>query len=307
MATFFVLILVVSLISLPIGVIRPAVFRRLGIATAGRAAIIFGGAFIVSLVMLVSTAPNTPEFVAGAPTATPSYSPAAQSSGSLDTMPRTQSTPTQTPKQTSVATLYAVTKVVDGDTLAVNIDGITETIRLIGADTPETVDPRKPVQCYGIEASNKAKATLHGGKRVRLESDPTQGDRDKYDRLLRYVYLEDGILFNKMMISEGYAHEYTYNIPYKYQEEFNKAEDDARIAKRGLWADNACVATTITPIATTPPPSGSYSVPACVSSDCNCGDFSTHAYAQWFHDNYDPSDTHRLDADHDGIVCETLP
>lgn len=135
---------------------------------------------------------------------------------------------------------YPVTKVTDGDTIKVNIDGTIETIRMIGLDTPETVDPRKPVQCFGIEASNKAKELL-SGKKVRLESDPTQGNRGKYGRLLRYVWLEDGTLYNKKMISDGYASEYTYNTPYKYQVEFKQAETEARNAKRGLWADDACL------------------------------------------------------------------
>lgn len=129
---------------------------------------------------------------------------------------------------------------------------------MIGMDTPETVDPRKPVQCFGVEASNKAKALLTG-KKVRLEADATQGERDKYSRLLRYAYLEDGAFFNKLMISEGYAHEYTYNTPYKYQAQFKQAETEARNAKRGLWADDACPATsqsTSTTTTSTPPATG---------------------------------------------------
>ena len=136
------------------------------------------------------------------------------------------------------AQMYQVVSVTDGDTLKVDINGTTETLRLIGIDTPETVDPRKPVQCFGEEASRKAKETLTG-KKVSLEADPTQGERDKYQRLLRYVYLEDGTSFNRWMINEGYAHEYTYQSnPYKYQTEFKDAEKSARENKRGLWSDN---------------------------------------------------------------------
>lgn len=107
------------------------------------------------------------------------------------------------------------------------MDGTRETIRLIGIDTPETVDPRKPVQCFGGEASNKAKELL-SGKKVRIEKDSTQGDRDKYGRLLTYIYREDGLFFNKYMIEQGYAYEYTYDTPYKYQAEFKEAEKYAR-------------------------------------------------------------------------------
>lgn len=134
---------------------------------------------------------------------------------------------------------YLVEKVVDGDTIKVRIDDELKTIRLIGLDTPEVVDPRKIVECFGQEASNRAKDILNG-KQIRLESDASQGDQDKYNRLLRYVFLEDGTLFNKMMIAEGYGHEYTYNIPYSYQLEFQEAERQARENKLGLWSDNAC-------------------------------------------------------------------
>lgn len=87
--------------------------------------------------------------------------------------------------------LYSVASVVDGDTVKINLNGTTETLRLIGMDTPETVDPRKPVQCFGIEASNKAKELLNGRK-VRTEKDPTQSERDIYGRLLVYIYRDDG-------------------------------------------------------------------------------------------------------------------
>ncbi len=139
-----------------------------------------------------------------------------------------------------VQNLYPVDKVVDGDTIKVDIEGKVETLRLIGLDTPEIVDPRKPVQCYGYEASKKAKEILTEQKIV-LEADETQGDRDKYGRLLRYVFLENGENFNKMMISEGYGHQYTYNKPYKYLEEFKLAEQTARDKKKGLWGDGVCV------------------------------------------------------------------
>ena len=140
---------------------------------------------------------------------------------------------------------YEVVRVVDGDTIIVDIGGKNTTIRLIGLDTPETVDPRKPVQCFGREASAKAKQILSGSS-VRLETDSSQDTYDKYGRTLAYVYFganskPEGILVNEYMIVEGYGHEYTYHLPYKYQSEFKAAEKGAREAKRGLWADDACV------------------------------------------------------------------
>ena len=134
---------------------------------------------------------------------------------------------------------YEVVEVVDGDTLDVETPGKIERLRLIGIDTPETVDPRKEVQCFGKEASNKAKELL-SGQFVTLESDESQGERDKYKRLLRYVFLPDGTNFNLYMIAEGYAHEYTYDEPYKYQPEFKQAEIDARNNNKGLWSPDTC-------------------------------------------------------------------
>jgi len=145
----------------------------------------------------------------------------------------------QAKNQTSSAKeTVQVLRVIDGDTIEVSLKNKKETIRLIGIDAPETVDPRKPVQCFGKEASDKASVLLTG-KTIILEPDSTQGERDKYGRLLRYVFL-DGLNFNKLMISKGFAHEYTYqNNPYKYMEEFKNAEKKAREGKIGLWSENS--------------------------------------------------------------------
>lgn len=132
-----------------------------------------------------------------------------------------------------------VSRVIDGDTIVVDIGGVPEKVRLIGVDTPETVDPRKPVQCFGKEASAFTKSLLLNTS-VKLESDASQGERDKYGRVLRYVFLEDGTLVNKKIISEGYGHEYTYRLPYQYQKEFKTAERSARESGKGLWAQGVC-------------------------------------------------------------------
>ncbi len=154
----------------------------------------------------------------------------------------------QTPLPPLPKDTYPVVKVVDGDTVAVLMNGKPVTLRLIGLDTPETVDPRKPVQCFGKAASDKAKELLTG-KTVRLEFDASQGTLDKYGRTLAYVYLPDGTLFNEYMIFTGYAHEYTYNLPYKYQDRFKAAEKKAREEKKGLWADDTCAGDTKKPAA----------------------------------------------------------
>jgi micrococcal nuclease len=160
----------------------------------------------------------------------------------------TKSIPVSTPTNSKA---YDVIKVVDGDTIDVSINGKIERLRLIGINTPETVDPRKAVECFGVEASDKAKTVLTG-KKVLLEGDATQGERDKYDRLLRYVFLEDGTNFNLLMIKEGYAYEYTYDTPYKYQTQFKQAQKEAEIAKAGLWGAKCDdpITAVITPVTT---------------------------------------------------------
>lgn len=210
---------------------------------------------------------------------------------------------TSSPTLTMQSNLYNVSSVIDGDTIQVVIDNKKETIRLIGIDSPETVDPRRPVQCFGKEASAKAKSLL-SGKSVRLESDPTQGERDKYQRLLRYVFLENRTNFNKLMISEGYAHEYTYNIPYKYQSEFKQAQKEAEENKRGLWADDACLISVPQPSAQA---SGTISPATTGGFTCagktTCGQMTSCAEAQFYLNSCGVS---RLDGDKDGVPCESL-
>lgn len=142
-------------------------------------------------------------------------------------------------KESVIKTFYEVSRVIDGDTLEIKINDRKESVRLIGINTPETVDPRKSVECFGKEASDKMKE-LASGNLVYLEYDDTQGLRDKYNRLLAYVYLEDDEMLNRKMIAEGYAHEYTYNLPYKYQKEFRELQNFARTQERGLWSPNSC-------------------------------------------------------------------
>lgn len=136
-------------------------------------------------------------------------------------------------------TLYPVVRVIDGDTIVINKDGVNESVRLIGIDTPETVHSTKPIQCFGIEASKKTKEWLEGAQ-VELIVDEGEGERDKYRRLLGYIYREDGMFINLELIKQGFAYEYTYEEPYRYQAEFIAAETFAIGEKRGLWADNVC-------------------------------------------------------------------
>jgi micrococcal nuclease len=130
-------------------------------------------------------------------------------------------------------------RAVDGDTIIINMEGKNESVRLLGINTPESVDPRRPVECFGKEASTRMEEIAEG-KKVRLEYDESQGYRDAYDRLLAYVYLEDEQMINRKMIMEGYAYEYTYLTPYLFQKEFRDAQKFAKSQNRGLWNESAC-------------------------------------------------------------------
>lgn len=131
--------------------------------------------------------------------------------------------------------LYQVTRFVDGDTIAVDMNGKTETIRMIGIDTPETHKPNAPVQCYGPAASAYVK-NLVGSSKVRLEADPKSTNRDRYERLLRYVYLPDGRLIAQESIKNGYGFAYT-QFPFTKSELFITSQEEARTQGRGLWSN----------------------------------------------------------------------
>lgn len=122
-----------------------------------------------------------------------------------------------------------VIKVIDGDTIELE-NG--QRVRYIGIDTPETVDPRKPVQCFGMEASGKNKELVES-KTIRLEKDVSE--TDKYGRLLRYVYV-GSIFVNDYLIKEGFAHASSYPPDIKYQNQFRESEIQAQSQNIGLWS-----------------------------------------------------------------------
>lgn len=129
--------------------------------------------------------------------------------------------------------LYNVIEVTDGDTIQVDINNKIESVRFIGVDTPEIMHPTKPKECYGEEASRET-ANLLSNKSVYLIPDPQNSDRDKYGRLLRYVFLSDGTFINAKLISEGFAFNYIYE-PFQFMKEFDRLEKQAKSAKIGLW------------------------------------------------------------------------
>jgi len=210
--------------------------------------------------------------------------------------------PTITPTPTIKSDLVLVTKVIDGDTIMVKINDKEEAVRLIGIDTPETVDPRKTVQCFGKEASEKMKELLEN-KMIKLEADTTQNDRDKYNRLLRYVYLEDGTFINKKLIEEGFGFEYTYQIPYKFQMEFKVAQKMAEEKKIGLWADGVCPTPTVAKISTTPTMTVQNNFGFVCDCNKSCTKISSCDEAYFQLNNCGCS---VRDNDGDGVPCESL-
>lgn len=134
-------------------------------------------------------------------------------------------------KTSSSNNFHYCSYVIDGDTIIVIINGKKEKVRLIGVDTPETDGPYTKEEPFGKEASAFTKKITEG-KRVSLEYDWQR--RDKYGRLLAYVYLEDGTFLNAEIIRQGYGTAFN-KFKYKYRDSFKRYEREARENKRGLW------------------------------------------------------------------------
>lgn len=171
---------------------------------------------------------------------------AADPSPAGSTRPSAERTAATATARATVApglTEAVVTRVVDGDTIEVQIAGATYTVRYIGVDTPETVHPSRPVECFGPEASAFNKR-LVGDRTVGLEKDVSEADQ--FGRLLRYVYV-DGEMVNATLVREGYAQVSTVPPDVKHQNLFLALQRQAREAGRGLWGD-VCASPTPAPI-----------------------------------------------------------
>ena len=164
----------------------------------------------------------------------------------VDLMAQAPATLEQEPPGYEEAT---VDRVVDGDTVTVVITGRVDgpgagmarvgeeyRLRLIGIDTPESVKPNSPVECFGKEASAAATALLEGVD-VKLVKDVEEADQ--YDRLLRYVYIESEMA-NARLVANGYATAYTYPPNVRWSETFVQLEREARESGRGLWSPDTC-------------------------------------------------------------------
>lgn len=323
----FLLILLISIIGLIIGLIKPTMVKM---TSRKSSSIIFGIAIIVSFIFLTITIPPvTKSSSTLEKKSSQEQSSSLNSTGTgkeenieiadseiidntatqqtvVDLKENTSTEPINQNSSTSNKIFYSVVKVVDGDTIDVSINGETKRLRLIGINTPETVDPRTAVQCFGKEASDKAKELLTG-KKVSLEADSTQGELDKYSRLLRYVFLEDGTNFNLYMIREGYAYEYTYSTPYKYQTEFKAAQVYAKANNKGLWSPNACNGELTAVMQSQTQSSSTSATTQTAFGACGtkktCTQMTSCEEAKYF---LNMCGVTKLDGDSDGTPCEAL-
>ena len=196
-----------------------------------------------------------------------------------------------------IESLVKVTRVVDGDTI--EIEG-GKRVRLIGMDTPE-INKTGETGCFGREAADYA-IKLLTGQMIKMEKDISEVDR--YNRLLRYVYVGDTMI-NDKLVRDGYARVYTYPPDVKYKDKFLESEKYARENNLGLWSK---CGSSLVPTSSQSPDGNQGSI-NCSSNSYNCGDFKTQAEAQNVFETCGgiPNDIHKLDRDGDGRVCETLP
>ncbi|GAA0509152.1 micrococcal nuclease [Halorubrum aquaticum] len=208
-----------------------------------------------------------------------------------------------------------VTRVIDGDTIEVEFsNGETETVRLLGVDTPETsLDRVSPGEFEGIPDTTAGRYHLYewgteatryatdelASEEIRIEVDEEADRRGGFGRLLAYVYV-DGENFNERLLTNGYAR--VYDSSFSMREEFDALERDAREGSVGLWDFDESDEVEPTPTETDgvevppPPPDGDY----------DCSTFDTQAQAQAVLEGTS-GDPHGLDGDGDGVACESLP
>lgn len=250
------------------------------------------------------------------------HEPEEPESPKTETVSKQQATPTPKTKSNPYQT-GTVTKVIDGDTVEVQIGEKVEKVRMLLIDTPETVHPNQPVQPYGKEASDFTQKLLLN-KEVKLEKD--QEDKDKYGRLLRYIYVEDQSV-QELLLTEGLARVAVYPPNTKYEQKYRELQDQAKAKKIGIWSINGYVKDdgfdppekketvqktnqskpqTSRP-SNTQPRSRPRSTSTYTGGDKDCKDFATQREAQRFFESQRPGDPHGLDRDGDGIACESLP
>lgn len=216
-------------------------------------------------------------------------------------------------------TTAKVTRIVDGDTI--EIEG-GQKVRYIGINTPESKDPRKPVECFSAQATQK-NTELVADKIIQLEKDVS--DTDRYGRLLRYVYV-DGRMVNEILVKEGFAQASAYPPDIKYQDLFVQTQQQAQLQKLGLWGET-CLQASPTPTLvptkiprptatriptpkltlTTTSKTTAPAAPAISAYTCNCAktcpqmSSCDEAYYQ-----LNVCECKVRDGDHDGVPCESI-
>ncbi len=194
-----------------------------------------------------------------------------------------------------------VVRVVDGDTVDVSLtSGKRERVRLIGIDATERGD------CFASQASDRARS-LAMGRKVVLRGDPTQDTRDRYGRLLAYVWLPGGKDLGYQLVAGGFAKVYVYRDAFQRHSAYRTAEQGAKAATRGLWRQCETQETSPQPVAPPPPPAASaschssYSPCLPIVGDLDCADVRALGKAPV---RVVGSDPYRLDGDGDGWGCE---
>ena len=270
-----------------------------------------GALVIVGAAMSGGAGPSTT--AANEPTTSPAPSASTAPASASPSVAPASASPSVTPAAAELT--GTVTEVVDGDTIRVELPSGLETVRIIGIDTPEVVHPTQPEACYGAEATAFAKETLDG-KTVTLEVDPTQDERDRYDRLLAHVYVGD-TLYTEAAIAGGFGIHYIYERPSSHADELDAAAATAKAERHGIWAHcdgrvdlPATISTPapdVTPAATTKPNPEPTQDAACHPSyepcvpdaghDLDCSDIG-------FRVQVIGRDEYRLDGNKDGWGCE---
>lgn len=246
-------------------------------------------------------------------------------SGATDNETPPPATEQRRPREPAPIILYgSVTVVVDGDTVKVLSRGFETTVRLIGIDTPETRRPGGFVQCFGPAASARTRRLLPNGQNVRLVTDVSQDQRDRYGRLLAYVYKpgKSGAAgsVNHALVATGYAKVYIYRgNPFRHVEVFQEAETQARRLSIGLWGEPCLGDTTKRDPSTIPPPSNATPAPLVgaptAPSQSGCDSNYTGSCVPTYPPDVDCADVsgsvtvvgrdpHRLDGNGDGVGCE---
>ncbi|WP_164669229.1 thermonuclease family protein [Virgibacillus doumboii] len=199
-------------------------------------------------------------------------------------------------------------RAVDGDTFIANVDGKEEYVRLLLVDTPETKHPDKEVQPFGPEASQLMEDTFSKSESIQLEFGTEK--RDKYDRLLAYLYSDDGQMFNKLLLKKGLARvAYVYPPNDKYVGGFRKIEQKAKEAEKRIWSISGYVTEDGFNGNVVEDQPANPKLPYDPSGpDRDCGDFNSQESAQAFFEaaGGPEKDPHRLDGEGDGLVCEGL-